>query len=980
MEEDSDDLGSLRLGPNTQGHRADPSHLKIEAWLTPMSDHFPTPRGGNYLSAPILPSSPSTASGGGSSPTTFSNSYNRASTGTENTEFEDLYDVSDDEDSLSGGMKRPSAADQVDQMAFGQTLKAKQPARLVIPTNRQASEEHWSAMEEFKKIVTSPVPLTPSAQLPMSPQQMDFMGKRQAEEIPTISAPPSLDGSLSSEQLAAMSAPPTPVIGDDEPRAEEAWAGVHLQPGALATLQSLSGEVENPHEQPSQVLEFQEESSRPIPEMRQATPPQSTTMRHQSLRLFTSILPTRPDQAVSPHQHRQSLADLTKLDIPSPGGFFSGLSPRSRNTWHLPSRSPDDVVPPTSTTAEQFYKCPWNSNVHAPVPKRPDSAEGFYRSLELSSSSSLPVEQVVEAQDDLLNDDMPTARPVIAHKDSGSSEETIKASISPVAEDAPTEIVVDYDPNYARKQQKEALSNFDRTETWLFAQRVYLKGTDAEEEEGALQTIAEDIDEEEMEKPTKEVVDDAEPKGKTVRFSNIITTTAPPKRLPSKFLRQESAYYRAFQEYIVRTQLRDVFTYQAPRFEALQAQRVALRNSHRSQLLGKYQLSVLPQSAKKRLSANVVRGDDTLLDDPEKLRLEKEFEALNQMRMSTWHVAATKLLNGGSLTIAPVGKRLGRLSGISGGKTGSARDRPRILDLGGQAACDWAWHCALQFPSTKIYTVTTKAIRQMSNANIRGPPNHRQVAVERFTRLPFPDEHFDLVSARELHSILKFIGENGEDEWESCVRECMRVLKPGGYLEFSVLDSDIVNAGPMGLAKSVEFGFALKTLGYDPSPTKMWLGRLDRAGFENTRRAWVCLPVGAKRNIHKFAPPPPPKGGSGQLKGKTCQLEAMVMGNTENIANVCSVVGGWSWERWLLRCEMEKVAGELRLADTVTTGAAMEEAGKCLGGVHAVMEEGRNCNASFRMLNGYAMKPKTKVEEIRIALVDEGLQLDVHRL
>lgn len=77
--------------------------------------------------------------------------------------------------------------------------------------------------------------------------------------------------------------------------------------------------------------------------------------------------------------------------------------------------------------------------------------------------------------DDQLTDDMPTARPVIEHKNSGSSEETIKAPRSPGADDAPAEIVVDYDPNYARKQQEEALSNFDRTELWLTAQRVYLK-------------------------------------------------------------------------------------------------------------------------------------------------------------------------------------------------------------------------------------------------------------------------------------------------------------------------------------------------------------------------------------------------------------------------------------------------------------------------------------------------------------------------
>ena len=27
---------------------------------------------------------------------------------------------------------------------------------------------------------------------------------------------------------------------------------------------------------------------------------------------------------------------------------------------------------------------------------------------------------------------------------------------------------------------------------------------------------------------------------------------------------------------------------------------------------------------------------------------------------------------------------------------GTPRDRARILDLGGQATCDWAWHCATE--------------------------------------------------------------------------------------------------------------------------------------------------------------------------------------------------------------------------------------------------------------------------------------------
>ncbi|KAH8179680.1 methyltransferase domain-containing protein [Sarocladium implicatum] len=961
IEEESDDAGLSRSPRRT---KQPPSGLHIEAWRSPMSDHFPTPRGVHYLAAPILPASPSTETNSDNSPTSSSNQWNRVSTASANTEFEDIYDVSDDDTDLPKGVP-PNAA------VTGR-LSQKQPSRLVIPINPTGYDEARSAKE--LKMLASPVPLTPSAQLTMSPAQMTFMDQQQALDIPTISAPPSLDGSLSSEQLAAMSAPPTPVIGNDDDGnpTNEVWAGVELQPGALATLQALSGhDGDDPEHQPEQVLEV--EHPQPVAEMRQ-----------QPLRLVTSFQArgaTLP-ASFSPASNRLSLNSLTRLDIPSPGGFFSGLSPRSRHTWHMPSKSPSELVPPTSTTAEQFYKCPWNQSPSVPpIPKVVDALENFYRGM---GTADAPVERIIEVPDSDDSDDMPTARPILP-KDPSTPKDSGKAMAesppSPDVEIAATEIVTDVDPTYARKQQAEALSHLDRTEMWLVAQRVYLKGVDSQADVVfGLQVVEEgsEEDEEEGKQPEPVPVPKQIPmtRKKTVRFSDISLSSdrmpiarGAPVRIPSKLKRQESAYYRAFQDFVIRNHAQDAFVHQLPRFEALQAQRVSLPEKHRNQLLGKYQLSVLPQSAKKRLSANVARGDHVLVDDPEKLRREKEFEAMAQTTVATWQVAAIKLLNGGRLISAPVATRLARLSYTAPVKKGGVRDRARILDLGGQTTCDWAWHCALQFPNTKIYTVTTKAIRQLSNANIRGPPNHRQVAVERLTRLPFEDNQFDLISARELHSILKYTGEHGEDEWESCMKECMRILKPGGYLEFSILDSDIMNAGPLGLAKSVEFGFSLKTLGYDPSPSKLWLGRLSRAGFVNVRRSWTCLPMGPKQNPFR-APTPPMKDGPQGEAGKTLQMEAMVMGSSNNIAAACSVVGCWSWERWILRCEMEKVAGELRLADTVTSGKAMEEAAKALEGVHAVIEEGRNCNSGFRMLNGHAQKPAKGSEVIKIRLAD----------
>ncbi|ORY66371.1 methyltransferase domain-containing protein [Pseudomassariella vexata] len=934
---------------------------KIVQWLSPRSDHFPTPRGFHFLSAPILPSSPSSASiDESSSPSSSFTPWNRTSTCTDVTEFDDIYDISeDDEDTPRMQSKKPSLKRQSNARTTPKRNSAPSPAslralpKLMIPASQEHHVDNWSARPDFKKLM-SPVPPTPPAKVEMSPAVRSFLHAQQSLDVPTISAPPSLDGSLSSEQMAAMSAPPTPVIGADDDLSNTDWSGVRLQPGALATLRALSGasDVSENEYQNEQVIEIPEESAQ---EMRQE-------MSQQTPRAFTSI--TRPALRLSTGQ-QQSLSGLTRLEIPSPGGFFSGLSPRTRHTWHLPSMMPDDVAPPTSTTAEQFYRCPWNDRfaivqvpampVEQVVEVRPTMSDG------MPTARPVILEQVVEANDD-VSDGLPTARRVPEVGDTSTSSVTIVEPASPnEATVVATEIVADYDPEYTKKQHEEALSNLDRTELWLMAQKAYLKGVsiDDVEPESAKEPETVSIhleDSPRVKTPEPEVPSETAvvQKKKTVRFSEIVVKTNIPRSLPSKICRQESAYYRAFQDYVIRSRSQDPFVHRLPRFEAMQAQRVSLRESHRNQLLGKFQLSVVPQSAKKRMSANVARGDDVLVDDPEKLKREKEAEALTQMAASTWHVNAVKTINGGRLFSAPLAKQLARLSRMHG-----ANSRTRILDLGGQAACDWAWHCAIMYPNTKVYTATTKAIRQLANSNIRGPPNHRQVAVERLTRLPFPESYFDLVSARELYSILKFVGENGEDEWETCLKECMRVLKPGGYLEFSVLDSDIMNAGPMGLAKSVEFGFSLKTMGYDPNPTKLFLGRLHRAGFEDVRRAWMCLPMGEKRPANRNVV----RDSQGcEVK---LELEAMVTGSTEATASVCGIAGGWAWERWLLRCEMEKVACEGRLVET----AEIREAGACLDGVHGVIEEGRQCGAGWRVLNGFARKPTVQKELVSIALV-----------
>jgi SAM-dependent methyltransferase len=887
---------------------------KMADWLSPLSDHFPTPRGNHFMSAPIPPSStgsdveslsPSPSASAPSSRPWTRNSYS-----TDATEFDDLYDASSDEDSRRKNtiVRRNSnrQSNRANRLSTGSnTSRASRSSLPALATSVPAGGDPWPGVAAFK-LMTSPVPPTPPPKVPMSPAIFSFL---QSQEVPSCSAPPSLDGSLTSEQMAALSAPPTPDVGNDSDTGGDGWGGgVQLQPAAMATLQALSGGDELFEQQTEQVIELTSISptNSPAREMQQSLPPLVTNIHRND-----SII-------LSPGQQR-SLNSLTRLEIPSPGGFFSALSPKTRHTWHLVACTPESAHPPSSTTAEHFYKTPW---------------------------SSVPVERIIEvsepSESSPMSDGLPTARPYLFQQNSSStvrpefrhesSDDTITGI--QIAEPVEEEIVADEilshrSLGYNEKLQDVAVANLYRTGMWLVAQRSYLaeiiNPTESRDDEAALLKRASSI--------RSQKAEAASPPRKTVRFSDIVQTSGDIAMPLPKAVHHESAYYRAFQNYLARSRHRDTFVHRIPRFEALQAQRVSFPAAHRNQLLGKYQLSVVPMSAKRRMSANVARGDEIAPEDPEKLKRDKEHEALSQMAPATWNVMAIKLLNGGRLIAAPVAKRLARLSSMGPKLDGTPRDRARILDLGGQATCDWAWHCASEYPNTKVYTVTTKALRQLSNSNIRGPKNHRQVAVDRLVKLPFQDNQFDLISCREIYSILKDQSENGTNEWELCLKECMRILKPGGYLEFSIMDSDIVNAGPLGLAKSVEFGFNLKTLGYDPYPTKSWLPRLKQAGFVGIKRAWTFLPMGAKMENKVQA-----RDSMGvEVK---LELEAMVTGSTEGAASICGIVGDWAWEKWLLRCKVQTVGMEGKVE-----------------GLQDIIEEGRACGAGWRTVSGWGRKP-----------------------
>jgi hypothetical protein len=171
----------------------------------------------------------------------------------------------------------------------------------------------------------------------------------------------------------------------------------------------------------------------------------------------------------------------------------------------------------------------------------------------------------------------------------------------------------------------------------------------------------------------------------------------------------------------------------------------------------------------------------------------------------------------------------------------------------------------------------------------------------------------------------------------------MRVLKPGGYFEYQVFDSDVINAGPLAAELFAHFSAALEASGRDPEPTKRWITRLNNSGFTNIMRAWSFLPLGPPASKPKVPSkdyedekiPVQNDAIEEQVRRKIHTWESTgVRGSTKDVAAVGGLLGGWVWEKWLRSASIvdEEMVGN-------------------------IIEEARECGSGLRSLCGYARKP-----------------------
>lgn len=865
-------------------------------------------------------------------------------------DFDDLYDASGESDD--------DAASSCPSLSSGQDGSRSSGTFTLPSSNRSSSSTTTSSngrrnaypvlfipSSNYASVKNSPVPPTPPPKIPLSPLALSRLPRM----VPALGAPPSLAGSTSaaSERPSTLSTPQTPDLAavpdvnwdEQQLRVEDELELDDRQPrSAGPSTVSMSPQVDIQLENPEDwsvilgsfpgiparaaVRSVGDDESEPTG-VSERGPPSSVQSSSRGVRLSDTALHTlqhmrvgnssysslstseagetgemqlRPNSTGDlPLEYAESISgsSFTSLSLPSPGGFFASLKGQARRTWSLPV-----AHPPTSAVAERFYNLPW------------------------TPEDDNIVEQVLDvADDDDATEGPPTAKAVVPSAPSTArripSEFLERDEVSELKVD---DVVDEYDEAYVQGLKAHSMANIDRTNLWLSAQPDFGSDQATRAKPAAIETPGKDLI------PTK----------KAVRFLETVPEDSDSLKSPP--VPKDSIFYHGFQHVKRYSRSTDTFLHSNFRFEAIQAIRLSMMDKHIDHLSGKYERTNPIRPPYRGPFSQAPRNSKLpgiLAEQAMFAQVEKEQDILIQLHSSIWAIEALKFLHGGSLVPSPAAKRLDRTLPTTP-KT-SPRRRIRVLDLGGHTACDWAWYLANQYPNISVYTAITE--NQIVNP-LKGPSNHRLVTASELWNLPFPDNHFDMISARSLHMLLKSDRPHGTDvnEFDLCLREAYRCLKPGGYLEFMLFDAEIARAGPYGSATSVEFAFNLKTRGYEPCPTRMFLSRVRRAGFLGIKRAWLFLPMGT------------PGGETGQVPGSSnpaeteAGAEAQVIGSTADVASTTGLLGGWMWEQWMLKLQME-------------TG---RERGKLLEETAGVIEEGRKCGAGWRCLSGWAMKPKMR--------------------
>jgi len=173
-----------------------------------------------------------------------------------------------------------------------------------------------------------------------------------------------------------------------------------------------------------------------------------------------------------------------------------------------------------------------------------------------------------------------------------------------------------------------------------------------------------------------------------------------------------------------------------------------------------------------------------------------------------------------------------------------SEDRVLVIDGLGK---DWSYYCALTYPKATVYNMSTE--RSLGISDDDSPEsgstlnNHRHINHSSLKMaFPFPMHFFASV-------VLRFPTALPSPQHQFVLSEAKRVLRPGGYLEFSVLDMDLVNMGDRARRAVRGLKMRMQEANENTSLRNISdeiMAGIGRKGFVECNRCVVGVPVAGK--------------------------------------------------------------------------------------------------------------------------------------
>ncbi|KAK9414415.1 hypothetical protein SUNI508_11257 [Seiridium unicorne] len=263
---------------------------------------------------------------------------------------------------------------------------------------------------------------------------------------------------------------------------------------------------------------------------------------------------------------------------------------------------------------------------------------------------------------------------------------------------------------------------------------------------------------------------------------------------------------------------------------------------------------------------------------------------LSQVNLRVGSMTVSKWLTFGHVLFSPARDELIPVVG--------SLKRHSILVIDGLGNDDWSFYAAETYPAATFFNMSPRApVSQEHRTSTQfplSPPNHHQIQyTSHMDKFPFGSESFTTV-------VFRFPAAAPEAHYRNIIAEARRVLKPGGYVELSILDVDLNNMGNRTRRAVRRLKERVSTQQSEinlSSTADLILRLLGMQGFTDVKSCRVGVPVASAITGSSEE-----EGGKKKKKMKDERSLAEMMNDEtekgdENITKMVAKVGRWWYNR-----------------------------------------------------------------------------------